>query len=320
VSVQLQGLLDIVQVGKKNLACREYVKQFNVKFRVKSSRKERGVAQKLLKSSLGGKAVKLRVVKQMMHKKHLASSKGHEDDYFATNFRRRRKFGWLWKGRLLADEESSSDEADEGDELPNLTSVGQPPKETVECKPFEYTALEESAPCGMGKTQEKDIVQRKAMEEKFEGQGPVKVVRSRGNVSLSPSPWCSAAASYTSKATRRRINGTPKLWRSPSPTLLTEKQHAAFQSRKLKEINNVRKTNLVKCLQKDFVGEVSVKKDDFVSEVSVKKDGIGFLTSADNWMEIGAGLGALLAEINCTVERKEKDCSDSECEEYFSDP
>ena len=124
VSVQLQGLMDIVRMGKKmavNFACREHVKQFNVNFRVKSSRTQRqrgrGKSQGLVKCSKAGKAPKFRTAKQMKHNKHLASklNEGQEDDYFATKLRSRRKFGRFWKGRLLADEESSSDEADEYD-------------------------------------------------------------------------------------------------------------------------------------------------------------------------------------------------------------
>jgi len=310
VSVQLQGLMDIIWMEKKkpvNIACRKYVKQFNVKFQGQSSRKQRG------KCCLGGKGVKLRQAA-----KH-NFSEGDEDDYFATKLRSRRKFDRFWKGRLLADEESSADEAEEGDIFSKLTSL----KETVECKPFENPAVEESAACDMGKTLEEDGVQRKAMAKHFEVKGPVKVAKNLGNVS--PSPWCCAVASYTSKAYKTRMHGTPKLWRSPSPSLLTEKQHAAFQSRKLKEINSrkgkSRKTNLVKCLQKDFAKEVFVKKDDFASEVSVKKCGIGFLGFADNCMETRRGFGALLAQINCDSKQKEGDCSESDCEEeYFSDP
>ena len=320
VSVQLQGLLDIVRMEKKkpvDIACREYVKQFNVKFQVKSSRKQRG------RCCLGGKGAKLRrAAKQGMHNKVLASSEGHEDDYFATKLRSRWKFGRFWKGRLLADEESSSDEEEEGDIFSKPTSMGQSLKETVESKPFEILGVEESTAYDMGKTLEEDGVQRKAMGKHFEVKGPVKVTENLGNVS--PSPWCCAVASYTSKASRARMHGTPKLWRSPSPSLVTEKQHAAFQSRKLKEINSrigkSRKTNLVKCLQKDFDEEVFVKKEDFASDVSVKKCSIGFLASADNCMETGRGFGALLAQINCAIKQKEGDCSESECEEYFSDP
>ena len=192
-------------------------------------------------------------------------------------------------------------------------------KEAVESPPEE-----ESMAIGMRKILEgeEESVQRKAMEQHIEVKGPVKMGKNLGNTS--PSHWCSAVASYTSKAARTR-HDTPKLWRSPSPRMWTEKQHAVFQSRKLKEINGrngkSRKMNLVKCLQKDFIKEeLCVKKGDFVSEVSVKKGGIGLLGSAQSWqLETGGGFGGLLAQINCAVEQKEEDCSGSECEEYFSD-
>ena len=317
VSVQLQGLMDILRMEKKksvNIACsREYVKQFNVNFKVKSGRMLRGRSkpQGMVKCSLGGKVFKIRTTKQkqMKNKKHLVSKfdEGRNDDYFATR-KRRRKFGWFWKGKLLPDKGSSSDEADEDDQLSELTFVEQSKKEDPEEK--------DSMAYGVRKILEENSVQRQAVDQTFEVKGPQKMGRSFVNVS--PSHWCSAVASYNSRVARMR-HGTPKLWRSPSPRLWTEKQHAAFQSRKLKEISSrngkSRNVNLVKCLQKEFnKEEVFVKKDDIVS---MEKGGNG---SAQSWqLKTGGGFGGLLAKINCAVVQKEEDCSGSECEEYFSD-
>ena len=328
VSVQLEGLMDIVRLGRRKLvkiACREYVKQYNVKFRVKSSRKQRS-KEGLLKCSWGGRALKLRTAKQL---KSFATqfNEGYEDDYFTSKLRSRRNHGKLWKGRLLADEESSADEADEyedeadGEEkLLKQTSVGQTLSGTAKCRAFENAAEEETK----GETLEEDAVHKKAMEQHYEVKEQVDVIKTLGSVS--PSHWCSAVASYTLNSAKKRLQDTPKKaeWRSPSPSLLTEKQHAAFQARKLKEINSrkgkSRKKNLVKCLQKDFAKEVFVKKDDFAKEESVKKESTGFLGPAQgNFRKTGLDFVKLLSQTNCVAKQKEEECSESESEEYFSD-
>jgi len=323
--------MDIVRLGRRKLvysACREYVKQYNVKFTVKESRRKQRGERGLLKCSFGGKALKLRTVKQM---KHFASKydEGHEDDYFTTRLRSRRKHGKLWQGRLLADEESSADEADEDEDeadgeekLLKQTSVGQTLRGSVKCQAFENAAEEETK--GKTKTLEEDAVQKKAMMQHYEVKEHVEVTKTSGSVS--PSHWCSAVASYTLKSSKKRLQDTPKKaeWRSPSPSLLTEKQHAAFQARKLKEINSrkgkLRKKNLVKCLQKDFAKEVFVKKDDFSKEVSVKKESTGFLGPAQgNFRKTRLDFVKLLSQTNCVAKQKEEECSESESEEYFSD-
>jgi len=322
VSVQLEGLMDIIRLGRRKLvkiARREYVKQYNVKFTVKESRRKQRGERGLLKCSFGGRALKLRTVKQM---KHFASKydEGHEDDYFTTRLRSRRKHGKLWQGRLLADEESSADEADEDEDeadgeekLLKQTSVGQTLIGTVKCQAFENAAEEETK----GKALEGDALLKKAMEQ------VVDVVKTPGSVS--PSHWCSAVASYTLVSSKKRMQDTPKKaeWRSPSPSLLTEKQHAAFQARKLKEINSrtgkSRKKSLVKCLQKDFVNEVFVKKYDFAKEVSVKEESSELIGLAHNCGKTGLDLVKLLSQTNCVAKQKEEECSESESEEYFSD-
>jgi len=323
--------MDIVRLGRRKLvysACREYVKQYNVKFTVKGSRRKQRGERGLLKCSFGGRALKLRTVKQM---KHFASKydEGHEDDYFTTRLRSRRKHGKLWQGRLLADEESSADEADEDEDeadgeekLLKQTSVGQTLRGSVKCQAFENAAEEETK--GKTKTLEEDAVQKKAMMQHYEVKEHVEVTKTSGSVS--PSHWCSAVASYTLKSSKKRLQDTPKKaeWRSPSPSLLTEKQHAAFQARKLKEINSrkgkLRKKNLVKCLQKDFAKEVFVKKDDFSKEVSVKKESTGFLGPAQgNFRKTRLDFVKLLSQTNCVAKQKEEECSESESEEYFSD-
>ena len=319
--------MDIVRLGRRKLvktACREYVKQYNVKFRVKSSRKQRS-KEGLLKCSWGGRVLKLRTAKQM---KNLATkfNEGHEDDYFATKLRSRRKHVKLWEGKLLADEESSADEADEDedeadreDTSSKQSSFGQILRGTVEWQAFQNAAGEETK----GETLEEDVVQNKAMEQHYEVKEQVEVTKTLGSVS--PSHWCSAVASYTLKSSKKRLQDTPKKaeWCSPSPSLLTEKQHAIFQARKLKEINSrtgkSRKMNLVKCLQKDFVKEVFVKEYDFAKEVSVKEDSSELIGLAHNCRKTGLDIVKLLSQTNCVAKQKEEECSESESEEYFSD-
>ena len=106
-------------------------------------------------------------------------NEGHEDDYFSSKSNSRRKCGKkLWTGKLLPDDDQSSDE----EELSlKQTPVGQ----TVDHKDFDNSA-------------EKEDNFKKTMEEHSEVKEFVEESKVEG--SASPSHWCSAVASYTLEA------------------------------------------------------------------------------------------------------------------------
>ena len=276
-----------VTVKKENVKSLTKRQSVTAKLRVNSSRRK-GMSDGLLQCRLEERPSKRWTVKKILQLNKLDAkfNEGHEDDYFSSKSNSRRKCGKkLWTGKLLPDDDQSSDE----EELSlKQTPVGQ----TVDHKDFDNSA-------------EKEDNFKKTMEEHSEVKEFVEESKVEG--SASPSHWCSAVASYTLEANNRRNHKTSKKaeWRSPSPSVLTEKQHAAFQARKLKEINNrkgkSRKTYLVRCLQEDFV----------------KKENSGSFGAVPNCKK--TDFGSLLTQIKCFAMQKEEECSESEVEEYFSE-